>query len=42
MADREGELSFFQGIRVRTDIKIDIYISVTPMTTNYDCQARYT
>ena len=38
MAYRGGELSFFQGIHVRNDIRIDISISVRPMTTKFDKQ----
>ena len=33
MTDRGGEFSFFQGIHVRFDIRIDISISVRIMTT---------
>ena len=38
MADRGGELSFFQGIHVRTDIGINISISIRPITTKYGKQ----
>ena len=33
MVDRGGEFSFFRGIYVRTDILIDISISMKPRTT---------
>ena len=32
MVERDGEFSFLQGIHVRTDIRIDISISIRPMT----------
>ena len=35
MADQGGELSFFQGSRVRIDIRIDISISIRPMITTF-------
>ena len=38
MADRGGELSFSQDIHVRTDIGIDISISIAPMTTRFGKQ----
>ena len=38
MADRSGEFSFFQGIHVRIDIRIDISISIKPMTTIFGKQ----
>ena len=40
MADRSGELSFFQGIHVRTDIGIDISISIRLMITKFDKQVQ--
>ena len=30
-----GEFRFFQGIHVRTDIRIDIFVSIRPMTTKF-------
>ena len=33
MADRGSEFSFFQRIHVRIDPRIDIFISIRPMTT---------
>ena len=39
MAELGGGFSFFQGIYVRTDIWIDISISIRPMTTKYGYQA---
>ena len=36
IVDGGGEFSFFQGIQVRSDIGIDISISITPMTTKFD------
>ena len=38
MVDRGGEFSFFRGIYVRTDILIDISISMKPRTTKSDKQ----
>ena len=38
MADRGGEFSFFQGIHVRIDIRIDVSISVRPMNTKFGKQ----
>ena len=38
MPDQGGELSFFQGIHVRIDIRIYISISITPMTTKFGKQ----
>ena len=38
MADRGGEFSFFQDIYVRTDIRIDISISIRFMTTKFGKQ----
>ena len=38
MADRGGEFNFFQGIHVRTDIRIDISISIRPMTIKFGKQ----
>ena len=35
MANQGGEFSFSQSIRVRDDIKIDISISIWPMTINF-------
>ena len=35
MVDGGGEFSFFQGTRVRTDIRIDISISIRPMTSKF-------
>ena len=35
MADRGGKFSFFQGIHVRIDIRIDIVISIRPMITKF-------
>ena len=35
MADRGSEFSFFQDIHVRSDIIIDISISVRPMITKF-------
>ena len=42
MADQEGEFNFFQGIHVRIDIRIDIFISIRPMITNFDKQVHCT
>ena len=38
MADRGGECSFFQGIPVGTDIRIDISISMRPIITKFGKQ----
>ena len=38
MADRGEEFSFFQDIHVRIDIRIDISISIRPMTTKFGKQ----
>ena len=38
MADQGGALSFFQSIHARTDITIDIFISVRPMTAKFGKQ----
>ena len=38
MTDRSGEFGFFQGIHVRIDIRIDISISIRPMTTKFGKQ----
>ena len=38
MADRGGEFCFFQDIRVRFDIRIDISISIRPMTAKFGRQ----
>ena len=35
LADRDDEFSFFQGIHVRTDTRIDISVSIRPMTTEF-------
>ena len=35
MADRDAEFSFFQGIHVRIDIRIDTFISIKPMITKF-------
>ena len=40
MADWGGELRFFQDIYVRTDIRIDISISIRSMTTKFGKQVR--
>ena len=34
MVDRDCEFSFFQGVHVRFDIRIDISISIRPMAPN--------
>ena len=39
MADGGGEFSFFQDIHIRNDIRIDISISITHMTTTFGKQA---
>ena len=39
MADRGGEFSFFQDIHVRNDIRSDISISITHITTTFGKQA---
>ena len=33
MADQSGEFNFARGIQVRINIRIDISISIRPMTT---------
>ena len=38
MTDRGGEFSFFWGINVRIDIRIDISISIRPMATTFSKQ----
>ena len=38
MTDGSGELGFFQGIHVKIDIRIDISISIRPMTTKFGKQ----
>ena len=38
MADRGGEFSFFSSTHVRIDIRIDISISIRPVTTKVDKQ----
>ena len=38
MADRGGEFSFFQGFHEKIDIRIDISISIKPMTTRFGKQ----
>ena len=38
MADRGGEFSFFQGIYVRIDIRIDVSISIRSMVTKFSKQ----
>ena len=38
MLDRGSEFSFFQGIHVRIDIRIDISIFIRHMTTKYNKQ----
>ena len=38
MAERGGEISFFQGIRARIDLKIDIFLSMRLMTTKFGKQ----
>ena len=35
MADPGGEFRFFQGILERIDMRIDISISIRPMTTKF-------
>ena len=39
MAHRGGEFRIFQGILIRIDIRIDISISIRPMTTNFGNKA---
>ena len=34
MADCRDEFCFFRGIHVRIDVRIDIFITIRPMTTN--------
>ena len=36
MADRGGDFSFFQGMHVKIDKRIDISISIRPMTRQED------
>ena len=38
MADRGGGISFFQGIDAEIDLKIDISLSIKPMTTKFGKQ----
>ena len=38
MADRGGEFSFFEGIHVRIDIRIDTFISIKPIITKFGKQ----
>ena len=38
MVDRGGEFCFFQDIHVRSDIRIDISISIRPITTKFGRQ----
>ena len=38
MADQRGALGFFQGIHAITDITIDIFISIRPITTKFGKQ----
>ena len=38
MADRSGEFSLFHSIHVRTDIRIDISISIKTITTKFGKQ----
>ena len=38
MVDRDGELSFFQGIHVKIDIRVDIAISMRPKITKFGKQ----
>ena len=38
MADRGSEFNFFHDIHVRIDIRIDITISIRPMTTKFGKQ----
>ena len=38
MTGRGGEFSFFQGIHIKIDIKINISISIRPMTTKFGRQ----
>ena len=40
MADGGSKFSFFLGIHVRTDVGIDIFISIRLMTTNFGKQLR--
>ena len=35
MADLGGEFRFFQGILERIDMRIDISVSIRPMTTKF-------
>ena len=38
MADQGGEFSFFRGVLVRTDIRIDIAICIRAMSTKFGKQ----
>ena len=38
MVDRDSEFSIFQGIHVRFDIRIDMFISIRPMITKFGKQ----
>ena len=38
MADQGREFSFFQGIHVRIDVRIDIFISIRPMMSKFGKQ----
>ena len=38
MADQVGEFSFFQDIQVTIDKRIDVFISIRPMTTKFGKQ----
>ena len=38
MVDQDSEVNFFQGINVRNNIRIDIYISIIPMTIKFGKQ----
>ena len=38
MADRGGGIGFFQGIHAEIDLKIDISLSIKPMTTKFGKQ----
>ena len=35
MADRGQEFTFFKGIHIRTDIRIDVSISIRPLITKF-------
>ena len=41
MAGRGGGINFFQSIRARIDLKIDIFLSIRLMTTKFDKQVIY-